>query len=216
MLLVPLSDPDRDEARRILQEELDSGVYQVEPSLTSRFLDWLSGLIPQIGPPQALPSWAPWVLLGVVLVAVLAVLAFAWRGRWRQHRLQEDASASVLGDARRDAAEHRRRARAALEDDPGLAVLEAYRALTVRAIDRTLLDDRPCTTAHEVAHLLGPVFATHAAQLREAADLFDRVRYGRRAVTRDEARSVLELEDRLSDAPADLDAVGTARQEAFR
>ena len=73
----------------------------------------------------------------------------------------------VLDGPTRTAAEHRAAAGRALEaGDADTAVLEAYRALTRSAIERTLLDDLPGRTAHEVAVALGPVFPASALVTR--------------------------------------------------
>lgn len=207
--LAPPLDPDRDEARRLLEEELSSGGYQVQESFVSRAWRWFTDLIPDLSLPGQLPPWATWVVLGVVLVAVLAVLAFATRDRWRTARLTEHAPAgAVLEGARRTAAEHRSLARAALaRGDEGAALLEAYRAITMSAIERTLLDDRPGSTAHEVALALAPLFPAEAPALGQAADAFDTVRYGERPAPPGRAQDVLDLDDRLARARPELSPV---------
>jgi hypothetical protein len=156
--------------------------------------------------PGALPTWTTWMILALVLLAVLAVLAFAARDRWRTGALHAPADRGpVLEGPRRPAADHRSAARAALAaGDHDAALLEGYRALAVAALERTLLDDRPGRTAHEVALDLAPVFPDQAADLRSAADLFDGVRYGARPAGEQEARQVLGLEERLLARPPRL------------
>lgn len=197
-LSAPL-DPDRDEARRLLQEELDSGTYQLQESLVSRVWRWFTDLLPDLGTLGPMPPWVTWAVLTGVVVAVLAVLAFAGRDRWRAARLSDPASpGAVLEGRRRPAAEHRASARAALAaGDAGTALLEAYRAVASGAVERALLDDRAGSTAHEIALALAPVFPAEAAALADAADGFDAVRYGGRRASESQARAVVDLEDRL-------------------
>lgn len=202
----PPLDPDRDEARRLLEEELGSGGYQVQESFVARAWRWLTDLIPDLSLAGQLPPWATWVVLGVVLLAVLAVLAFAGRDRWRTvRRAEHHPAGAVLEGARRTAAEHRSRAREALaRGDESAALLEAYRSITMSAIERTLLDDRPGSTAHEVALHLAPVFPDEAPALGRAADDFDAVRYGERPAPPGRAQDVLDLDDRLAGARPEL------------
>ena len=77
-------------------------------------------------------------------------------------------------------------------------MLEAYRAIARSAVERTLLDDLPGRTAHEVAVALVPVFPASAASLATAADVFDAVRYGRRAARVESARDRLALDAALA------------------
>lgn len=195
-------DPDRDEARRLLQHELDTGTYQLQESLLSRVWRWFTDLLPDLSGLGPLPAWVTWAVLAVVLVAVLAVLAFATRDRWRTGRLDETTRpGAVLEGERRGADHYRAAARTALAaGDHGTAVIEAYRALAAGAIERTLLEDRPGSTAHEVAVGLGPVFPTESTALGAAADSFDAVRYGARTATQAQARAVIDLDARLQDA----------------
>lgn len=206
----PPLDPDRDEARRLLEHELETGDYQVQESLTARLWRWFTDLLPDLSLPGQLPTWATWVVLGLVLVAVLAVLGFAARDRWRVARLTEHApTGAVLEGARRPASEHRAAARRALAGgDEGTALVEAYRAITVGAIERTLLEDRPGRTAHEVCVELAPLFPGEATGLGLAADGFDAVRYGGRPAPPGAAQGVLDLDERLGrtrPAPAPSD-----------
>lgn len=208
--LAPPLDPDRDEARRLLQDELGSGEYQLRESLVSRVWRWFTDLFSGLNLPGQLPTWATWVVLGLVLVAVLAVLAFAGRDRWRRGRLAgRGASGAVLDGPRRTAAEHRSLAQEALAAGRwDTTVVEGYRAVAVEAVERTLLDDRPGRTAHEVALGLGPVFPAEGSALGRAADAFDAVRYGRHRADAEQARAVLELQARLSSARPALAEAG--------
>lgn len=210
----PPLDPDRDEARRLLQHELDTGTYQLQESVVSRVWRWFTDLLPDLGGLGPLPAWVTWTVLAVVLVAVLAVLAFATRDRWRTTRLEQAVRpGAVLEGTRRGTADYRAAARAALAaGDHGTAVVDAYRALAAAAIERTLLEDRPGSTAHEVALGLAPVFPTEAGPLASAADSFDAVRYGARAATQAQAREVLDLEGRLQGTAPVL--LGTHRPDA--
>ncbi|WP_131105345.1 DUF4129 domain-containing protein [Ornithinimicrobium sufpigmenti] len=198
----PPLDPDRDEARRLFQDELARGDYQLQESWVSRAWRWFTDLFSGFGGLGPLPGWVTWVLLALVLVAVLAVLAFATRDRWRTARLSgHGAPGAVLEGPARAASEHRQEAAAALgAGDHDRAVLEAYRAVAAGAVERTFLDDRPGRTAHELATGLAPVFPDARDELLTAADAFDAVRYGDHRATAEQARQVVDLDARLDAA----------------
>lgn len=214
----PPLDPDRDEARRLLQHELDTGAYQLQESIVSRVLRWLTDLLPDLRGLGPMPSWVTWAVLGLVLVAALAVIAFATRDRWRTARLEQpDRSGPVLDGGRLDAGHYRAAAQAALAaGDHGTALVEAYRAIAAGAIERTVLEDRPGSTAHEVAVALRAPFPDQRAELAAAADTFDAVRYGDRPAGRTEARTVLDLEERLRGATPVLGAAASGGATGFR
>lgn len=211
-MLNALLDPDRDEARRLFQEELDRGDYQLQESWAARAWRWFTDLFSGWSGVGPLPGWVTWALLALVVVAVLAVLAFASRDRWRTGRLADrGTTGAVLEGPGRTAAEHRAEAsRALAAGDHDRAVLEAYRAVAVGAVERTLLDDRPGRTAHELATGLGPVFPHETGELLTAADAFDAVRYGDHRATPDQARQVVDLDARLDSARPALAGTGAA------
>ncbi|MGD8148524.1 DUF4129 domain-containing protein [Ornithinimicrobium sp. Y1694] len=199
-----MRDPDRDEARDWLRGELARPGYDQRESVVERVRRWFTELIPDLPLGSgALPSWFTWVFLAGILLAAVALVAFTTRARWRRAALdarQGTRSGAVLEGRRLTAADYRARARAALDTgDHDAAVLDGYRALTAHAIERTLLDDRPGHTAHEVAVSLGPVFPDRAPDLTWAADRFDAVRYGDRRADAAEARAMLELDTALAD-----------------
>ena len=77
------------------------------------------------------------------------------------------------------------------------ALVDAFRAVAVRQVERGRIDDLPGATAHEVAVALAEVFPEQGADVHRCAGLFDLVLYGGRPATRDQAVDVLGLDDRL-------------------
>lgn len=189
-------DPDRDEARRLLEEELASGDYRLQQSFVERVWQWFLRLLPDEALGGPLPPWATAVVIVLVLLAVLAVVAYATRDRWRTVAGSGRGAGAVLDGVRRSAEEYRAAAHAALDGgDHDTAVLEGYRAIAAGAIERTLIDDRPGSTAHEIAVQLGGVLPEHGMPLLAAAGHFDAVRYGDRGADREQAVQVLDLEE---------------------
>ena len=196
MHLDPPLDPTSAQAREWLEAELRKGVYREQPGLLERLADWLGELLGSTVTGAAFPAWTVGlaVLLGLAVVALVVA-----RSVRAERRMTGPRRPGVLDGPARTAEEHRAAAHAALASgDADTAVVEGYRALARSAVERTLLDDLPGRTAHEVAVALGPVFPASASSLGSAADAFDAVRYGRRPAGLDTARSVVALEGDLA------------------
>ncbi|MFQ6171937.1 DUF4129 domain-containing protein [Oryzobacter sp. R7] len=195
MRAAPPLDPTSPEARQWLEDELRKGMYHEQPSLLERLWTWLVELLGSTGSASLLPSWTIWLVAALGIAVVAFVLARTLRAERRMTGARREG---VLDGPVRSAAEHRALAREALAaGDHDTAVLEAYRAIARAAVERTVLDDLPGRTAHEVAVQLGPVFPAEAARLAAAADAFDAVRYGRRPATAGSAREVVALDEAL-------------------
>jgi hypothetical protein len=189
-------DPGNGEARRWLERELADPAYRDTRDPVQRALDallrWLVDLLSGVsGPDEPLPS----VVAGIVALALLGLALFALRQVRRGRRLRADAPPPVLGTERLTADEYRERARRAFAQDRYAAcVLDALRAVASGAVERTLLEDAPSLTAHEIADRLSSVFPDHADGLHRSADRFDAVAYGDEVPTREQARAVLDLD----------------------
>lgn len=192
--LQPL-DPDRDEARDWLLRELAQPDYNRADSVVDAVTDWFLGLLDDLLSVLPASTSIGWVLVVGVVALAGAVTAFAVRGRRRSSALRGGRLGPVLDEVGMTAGDYRARAAAAAaRGDWSAALLDWFRALTAEAADRTLLDEVPALTAHEVAASLGTTFPGHAAALARAADDFDAVRYGGRPVGEDAARHARDLD----------------------
>ncbi|QHC55990.1 uncharacterized protein DUF4129 [Rathayibacter tanaceti] len=209
---VPL-DPDAEQARRLLLEELANARYRAaEPSLFDRVVqairDWFTSLTLQgDGPP--LPVAA---VIGVLVLVALVVAALLIAGRPRAARRSGVTGAVLADDDSRSAATLRSLAEAAAARGAwDEALVERFRAL-VRSLDeRTVLRVSPGTTAHGLALRASAAFPSSAAALRGAADDFDRVRYLGLPCGPDEYERVVALDRELAAVSPALDALGAAR-----
>lgn len=196
LLDVPnLNDPDADGARELLRRELTKPEYNQPRGWLSRLLDWVNERLSSLL--NVVPGSGWLSVLLVILVAVIVVLAvvFAVRHRLRDKSLSRTWSRTVLDDENLTAAQYRDRARqAASSADWDTCLLDSFRALTASAGERTLLDDAPTRTAHEVADRLAVTFVDRAADLRWSADAFDRVRYGEISCSQGDAEHVRDLD----------------------
>lgn len=189
--------PDPDQARTWVERELSRPEYHED--LLTRFYGWLQDLWSQLQL-RALGASPLSTAAAVVLLAVLVVLVVLVLGRVRREPVR-GGEAGVLVPGSVSAEQHRTAAESALTDGAfDRAVVEAFRALAVRAVRRGVAEERPGLTAHELATELGPAFPDQAERLRAASVLFDLVFYGDQPASAGDARAVLALDDELRTA----------------
>ncbi|MFL6158440.1 MAG: DUF4129 domain-containing protein [Marmoricola sp.] len=190
-------DPSPERAHRLLQHELLHPEYH-DQNLMQQFLHWLRrslehGL-------DAASNTSPLGTFGALALFLAVVVLLGWvvsRAR-RSPRVRPERGA-VLTTERVTAADLRARAAAALaEGRPGDALVDGFRALTLRQIEHGRLDDLPGATAHEVATSLGTTYVDQRPRIDGSAALFDLVLYGDRPATRAQAEDVLGLDDDLA------------------
>jgi hypothetical protein len=196
----PLGDPTSDQARSWLRRELLKPEYN-DQNLVRRLLNRIARLLND-GINAASEASALQTIAAMVLLVLLAV-AFGWlisraRGNAARARAGEGA---VLTEERVTAAELRRRAESALaEGRHADALVDGFRALALRQMERGRIEDLPGATAHEVALALESTYPRHRERVDVSAGRFDSVLYGDRPATADQARAVLTLDDELGAA----------------
>lgn len=197
ILADPPLDPTPDEARSELRRELLKPEYY-EDNLIQRLLTWLQRQLDK--GVEAAVDLPPLQTFAAMLVAVLLVGALVWlASRARASARAPGGKQAVLTDEVVTAAELRARAEAALaagrhED----ALVDGFRALAARQVERGRLDDTPGATAHEVAGVLAGEYPDRRSRVDAAAALFDAVLYGDRPATHAQAADVLTLDDELA------------------
>ena len=195
----PPLDPSSAQARDWLAQELAKSKYHTAPSLWERFLEWLRELLnPGTGQGGSLPVWGTYLAIALLLLVIAALVLRVVR---REARTRPTGEGTVLEEPGTTAEQYRRRAaQAAGRGDWDSTVLDSYRAVAQGAVERTILDDLPGRTAHEVATELAPVFPVAADELRRAAAAFDAVRYGHLSATEENARVGLAVEVQVRQA----------------
>ena len=210
---IPL-DPDAEEARRLLREELAKPPYRAaEPSwfdLASKaFFDWLASLF--AGADGAGGGWLPLVAT-VIVVGILVAALLIW-GVPRLNRRRTQAPL-LFGERDGRTAEQMRAAAstAAASADWSLAIAEQFRALAAGLAERTIVAVNPGTTATDFARTAARALPAESDALRRAADAFDEVRYLEHQGSESDYRAVRALDDRVRQArpalpePAELQA----------
>ena len=200
---VPL-DPDADEARRLLGDELGRPEYQAaRPTaldLAAQAVgDWIARLFAGAG--DGFGGVVP-VLIALVVVAVV-VVAFLVFGAPRRDRRRAAADRGALFgvDDRRSAEELRRSAEAARRaGDLTAAVSDLFRAIAREQAERTIVMVDPGTTARGFARRAGDAHPAHADRLLRAASDFDGVRYLDRPGTEESLDRLAALDRELRTA----------------
>lgn len=188
--------PDPGRARAWLEQELRRPEYHRQ-SLAERLQSWLLDLWHRLTG-SALHASSLSTATAVVLAVALVVLVVLVAGRVRVEAAARLPDEGVLGPADRSADEHRATALAAVaEGRYADAVVEAFRAVAGRSLDRGLLADRPGLTAHEIAEAVSPVAPEHRGRLLAGAATFDAVFYGGRAASAAQAQQILALDEAL-------------------
>jgi hypothetical protein len=203
-------DPDDEEARRLLEEELNRADAPPEepPSWIEDFLDWLRELLGNnqpAGEPTVGFDAGPTVgiIIAVVLVVALLVVAFVIFGVPRLRRRSKVTGDLFGEDDDRSSAQIRSAAdQAAAAGDFTSAVVEVFRSLARDLAERGVVLAFPGTTAQEFGRRAAGVFPDARERLLDAAEVFDGVRYLGRAGTEEQWRRMSELAAELRAARA--------------
>jgi cbb3-type cytochrome oxidase subunit 3 len=197
-VIVPL-DPSPGEARSWLQRELLNPEYHTQNAV-ERLITWLER---QIGNGLAVAAQATLLsTCAAMLIFLLLLGGLVWLlSRAQRTRRARTSVGPVLDEEVLSAAQLRARAEAALAGGrPEEALVDGFRALAVRQVERGRLEDSPGATAHEVALSLATAYPQHGARVGDNARLFDLVLYGDRPATPEQATGVLTLDDELAGA----------------
>ncbi|GAA4709906.1 DUF4129 domain-containing protein [Nocardioides conyzicola] len=196
-MTTPPLDPSSGEARSLLERELVRPEYH-ERNVFQQLMDGIDRVLG--GLVDSARSAPPLSTFAAIVAFLLLGFALAWL-LFRARRAPRVAGRAgpVLEDTTVTAAELRAAAERALAEGRNAeALVDGFRALTVRQVERGWLDDRPGATAHEVAGSLATTYPDKRDRVTGSADLFDAVRYGDRPASHDQAADVLALDDALA------------------
>ncbi len=187
-------DLGRDEARERARLELADPVYDAEPPLLQRVIEWVLERINELFSRTAGTLSGPVglaVLLGLlVLVAVIVLRRVGPLAR------RAPTAEALFSTGRRSAAEYRADAdAAAARGDWRAAVVGRYRAVIAGLEERGVLDPRAGRTADEAAADAGAALPPVATDLAAGARLFDRVHYGDRSASAADDGALRRLDD---------------------
>ncbi len=200
-------DPDDEQARRWLEDELGRGDESYEPAEApgwwQDFLAWIDSLLsglqaPETPTPAFETGQTVGIVIGIILVVALLVVAFAIFGLPRL-RKRSKVTGDLFGeDDDRSALQLRTAAQQAADaGDFTSAVIELFRSLARDLAERGIVVTFPGTTARDFGRRTGLVFPPMADRLAEAAVVFDDLRYLGGVGTLDEWRRMSALDAEL-------------------
>jgi len=177
--------------QQLARSELGKRMYHPGVPLTVRIENWLSRLLHTAGVNVPAGWWALVALAALLVLAVAVILARIGPVARSRARARDP----LLGGSQLSAADHRESAqRLAAAGDFTAAIVESVRAIAVELEERGLLAPRLGRTADELAAEASGPWPAHAAGFRDAARLFDDVRYGGRPGTADGYQRLRDLD----------------------
>jgi len=198
--------------QQLARAELSKAIYHPSVPWPVRVVRWIARFLNAVG--QVAPGgW--WALVALAaLVVIAATVVVAWIGPVARSRTR--AQDPILSGAQLGARDHRRNAeRMAAAGDFTAAIIEALRAIMVELEERSIIPPRVGRTADELAAEASGPLPAQANGFREAARLFDDVRYGQRAGTADGYQRLRDLDagiraarTTISAAPLEAGATG--------
>jgi hypothetical protein len=181
----------RGAGQQLARAELAKPIYHPPVAWIVRLGRWLVRTLNDTG--QAVPGgW--WALIALAALLVIAVAAaLAWIGPVARSRPR--TRLPILSGIQLRARDHRQNAeRLAAAGDFAAAIIESVRAIAMELEERSILPPRLGRTADELAAEASGPLPAQAGQLRDAARLFDDVRYGDRAGTAEGYQRLRELD----------------------
>ena len=189
--------PDDDEARRLLNERIDSfDIDHAQATLWERLLNWLN---------EALrlnidPTGAGSLFLQVLLIIAVGVVGYLLFRYFRPSKTTPDV-ADQLADPTLTAEQYlataQRQLAAGQLDE---AYLAAYRSMVRSAAVREIVEVTPATTATLFGWSLGAVLPDYRDQLEQASTEFNRIIYGGNTPSREATDHVVALAQTVATA----------------
>ncbi|GII91046.1 DUF4129 domain-containing protein [Sinosporangium siamense] len=204
-------DVERGEARREAVQELLKPQYQAE-SLPSRVMRYLQQFLDELLG-SAMGGVTGGIVAAVILVVILSALVglLVWWARRASPGGPAPASYELFGAPARSAADHRAAAELhAAESRWSEAIQERLRAVARDLEERAIIDPTPGRTAGELAADGGRALPPLAADLADAARLFNEVTYGEIPGTSAAYGRLADLDDRVRQAKPALAGAGPA------
>lgn len=194
----PPLDPDRDEARELLEEELTDDQYQ--RAFTGPLRDalddlwaWLTEGALSVGGLEI--PYGPMVLVVLIAVAILLCILLVRPRLQRSGRPTDELLNAETGlsadDLRARAGEHLGAERFAD------AFRDLFRAVVRSAEERALLAEQAGRTASEAARDVAALFPGQADQLHRCGELFNLSHYGGRPLSAQDVERLRALEETL-------------------
>jgi len=194
-----VSPVGREAAQRLARVELSKPIYH-QQSLSQAIGHWVSSLLNSLfaGASSVTPGgWWTVVALAALAVAAAALVAARLgpiaRSARRPGPALDPGSRVMTARQLRDTA-----TASAAAGNYAAAIVARLRAIAASCEERGIMARNAGQTADELAAVAGARFPGHATELAFAARLFDQVRYGGEAGTRDGYERLRQLDEALA------------------
>jgi len=194
-----VSPVGREAAQRLARDELSRPIYH-QTSLSQDISNWVSSVLNRLfaGASSVTPGgWWTVVALAALAAAAVALVAARLGPVARSARktgpARDPGSRAMTARRLREAA-----AASAAEGDYAAAIVARLRAIAAACEERGIMARNAGQTADELAAAASARFPGQATNLAAAARLFDQVRYGGEAGTRDGYERLRQLDEALA------------------
>ncbi|MHA7650070.1 DUF4129 domain-containing protein [Mycobacterium sp. ML4] len=203
---MPAIDIDRDAAHDAAQRELSKPIYPRQ-SLTEEIVDKINEFLLKLVLKTSHVSGG-WFTVTVLLIVLSIAIFVAVRVARRTMRTNRGGDYELFGAGQLTAAQHRATAEAfAAEGNWAAAIRHRLRAVARELEETGVLVQVPGRTANELAHDAGAALPHLAAELSQAATVFNDVTYGERPGTQSAYQMIADLDDHLRSRSAATSAV---------
>jgi hypothetical protein len=186
-------DPSDDEARRLLEQELQKPEYQNNSPLAALVERILTEISDRLATARLASLNSTALAIGVALALIALFLWLVSRIR-RSQRSEKKRASTPVGLPSLNAQELWLQAQAAFQAEQfEEAILYGFRGAVAQRIETGALPELPGMTAFEAAEALADLEPARASEVRHAGVIFDQVRYGDEPATRDQAQLVLSF-----------------------
>lgn len=190
--------PDNDDARRLLNDRIDS--YDVDDSigLWERLIRWLNEALTLDVDPSGAGSFVIQALLIAAVVVLVFLLVRYFRPSASPNAPTEDPRLVDPAIAAEEYFDNARHYLASGELDQ--AYIHAYRFMVRHAQQRQLVEVTPSTTATMFGWSLGAVLPGHRDAINHASTEFNRIVYGGVTPSREAVTTMMQLAQAIQTA----------------
>lgn len=182
--------PDDEEARRLLDERIDSYAVDDAISIWDRLQRWLDDVLAVNVDASGTGSLVIQILLILAVAVIIFVLFRYFRPSVSPEAVNEDTLVDLSVSAEQYYAEAQRCLAAGQLDQ---AYIYAYRFMVRLAQQRQLVEVTPSTTATSFGWSLGGVLPEHSEDIYTASSQFNQIVYGGTTPSSDAVTTMLQL-----------------------
>lgn len=190
--------PNDDDARRLLDDRIDSYDVDASVGLWERFMRWLNDALSLSVDPAGAGSF---VIQAILIIAVAVLIFFVVRYFRPSASPSASGAGTELVDSAITAEEYFNNAQRYLDSgELDQAYIHAFRFMVRHAQQHQLVEVTPSTTATTFGWSLGAVLPSHRNAINDASMEFNTIVYGGSMPTRAAVTNMLQLAQAIQTA----------------